>query len=207
MKFLFDLFPVILFFASFKIAENQPQAAADLVSQIFGILGSDALITAKQAPILLATIVVILATVLQIAWVWFRHRKVDTMLWVSLVLVTVFGSATLIFHDETFIKWKPTILYWIFAATLLGSAQFLGRNLIYTMLEKQMQLPTRLWAKLNYAWAVFFTVMGVLNLYVAFNFSTAIWVNFKLFGGMGLMFLFIIGQGLLLAKYMPQENS
>ena len=207
MKFLFDLFPVILFFASFKIAENQPQAAADLVSQIFGILGSDALITDKQAPILLATIVVILATVLQIAWVWFRHRKVDTMLWVSLVLVTVFGSATLIFHDETFIKWKPTILYWIFAATLLGSAQFLGRNLIYTMLEKQMQLPTLLWTRLNYAWAAFFTAMGVLNLYVAFNFSTAIWVNFKLFGGMGLMFLFIIGQGLLLAKYMPQENS
>jgi intracellular septation protein len=207
MKFLFDLFPVILFFASFKIAENQPQAAADLVSQIFGILGSDALITDKQAPILLATIVVILATVLQIAWVWFRHRKVDTMLWVSLVLVTVFGSATLIFHDETFIKWKPTILYWIFAATLLGSAQFLGRNLIYTMLEKQMQLPTLLWTRLNYAWAAFFTAMGILNLYVAFNFSTAIWVNFKLFGGMGLMFLFIIGQGLLLAKYMPQENS
>ncbi|MDO8315573.1 MAG: septation protein A [Rugosibacter sp.] len=207
MKFLFDLFPVILFFASFKIAENQPQAAADLVSQIFGLLGSDALITDKQAPILLSTMVVILATVLQIAWVWFRHRKVDTMLWVSLVLVTVFGSATLIFHDETFIKWKPTILYWIFAATLLGSSQFLGRNLIYTMLEKQMQLPTFLWARLNYAWAAFFTAMGVLNLYVAFNFSTAIWVNFKLFGGMGLMFLFIIGQGLLLAKYMPQENS
>lgn len=207
MKFLFDLFPVILFFASFKIAENQPQAAADLATQIFGILGSDALITAKQAPILLATMVVILATVLQIAWVWFRHRKVDTMLWVSLVLVTVFGAATLIFHDETFIKWKPTILYWIFAATLLGSAQFLGRNLIYTMLEKQMQLPTQLWAKLNYAWAAFFTVMGALNLYIAFNFSTAIWVNFKLFGGMGLMFLFVIAQGLLLAKYIPQENS
>ena len=206
MKFLFDLFPVILFFASFKIAENQPQAAADLVSQIFGLLGSDALITDKQAPILLSTMVVILATVLQIVWVWFRHRKVDTMLWVSLVLVTVFGSATLIFHDEAFIKWKPTILYWIFAATLLAS-QFLGRNLIYTMLEKQMQLPTFLWARLNYAWAAFFTAMGVLNLYVAFNFSTAIWVNFKLFGGMGLMFLFIIGQGLLLAKYMPQENS
>lgn len=207
MKFLFDLFPVILFFASFKIAENQPQVAAGLATQIFGMLGSDALITAKQAPILLATMVVIIATALQIAWVWFRHRKVDTMLWVSLVLVTVLGAATLVFHDENFIKWKPTILYWIFAATLLGSAQLLGRNLIYAMLEKQMQLPTQLWAKLNYAWAAFFTAMGALNLYVAFNFSTAIWVNFKLFGGMGLMLLFVIGQGLLLAKYMPQENS
>ena len=171
------------------------------------MLGSDALITAKQAPILLATMVVIVATALQIAWVWFRHRKVDTMLWVSLVLVTVLGAATLVFHDENFIKWKPTILYWIFAATLLGSAQLLGRNLIYAMLEKQMQLPTQLWTKLNYAWAAFFTAMGALNLYVAFNFSTAIWVNFKLFGGMGLMLLFVIGQGLLLAKYMPQENS
>jgi len=208
MKFLFDLFPVILFFASFKMASNQPQVAADLVGQIFSIFGSDAaLIPAKQAPILLATMVVILATMLQIAWVWFRHRKVDAMLWVSLVLVTVFGSATLIFHDETFIKWKPTILYWIFAATLLGSAQFLGRNLIYAMLEKQMHLPARLWAKLNYPWATFFIAMGALNLYVAFNFSTATWVDFKLFGGMGLMFLFVLGQGLLLSKYMPQENS
>ncbi|HEY8856144.1 MAG TPA: septation protein A [Rugosibacter sp.] len=177
MKFLFDLFPIFLFFIAFKFFD-----------------------------IYVATTVVILGTFLQVAWVWFRHRKVDAMLWLSLGLVTVFGGLTLMLHDETFIKWKPTLLDWLFAITLLVSAQFFNRNLIQTMLEKQMELPAFLWARLNYAWAAFFTVMGALNLYVAFNFSTSIWVNFKLFGGMGLMFLFIVAQGLLLAKYMPQEN-
>ena len=119
MKFFFDLLPVILFFASFKISEGNPQAAASLIGPILGALGLDATISAQQAPILAATLVVILATALQIGWVWFRHGKVDKMLWVSLVLVVFFGSLTLIFHDETFIKWKPTVLYWVFATVLL----------------------------------------------------------------------------------------
>ncbi len=178
MKFLFDLFPIFLFFIAFKFFD-----------------------------IYVATTVVILGTLLQVAWVWFRHRKVDTMLWLSLGLVTIFGGLTLILHDETFIKWKPTLLDWLFAITLLISARFFKRNLIRAMLEKQMELPAFLWARLNYAWVVFFAVMGALNLYVAFHFSTAIWVNFKLFGGMGLLFLFVIAQGLLLAKYIPLENS
>ena len=178
MKILFDLLPIVLFFAAFKLAD-----------------------------IYVATAIAIVATAALIGWTWLKTRKVDPMQWVSLGLIVVFGGATIWLRDETFIKWKPTILYWIFAATLLGSAQFLGRNLIYAMLEKQMHLPARLWAKLNYAWATFFIAMGALNLYVAFNFSTATWVDFKLFGGMGLMFLFVLGQGLLLSKYMPQENS
>jgi intracellular septation protein len=129
------------------------------------------------------------------------------MLWVSLVLVTVFGGMTLVLHDATFIKWKPTLLDWLFTLLLLGSAKFFNRNLIRTMMEKQVQLPDRLWENLNYAWAAFFACMGVLNLYVAFNFSIDTWVNFKLFGGMGLMLLFILAQGVFLAKHMPQENS
>lgn len=178
MKFLFDLFPVILFFVAFKVFD-----------------------------IYIATGVVIVATMAQIGWVWHRHSKVDTMLWVSLGLVVVFGGATLILHDETFIKWKPTILYWLFAVTLFGSAQFFGKNLIRTMLDKQVELPDALWPRLNYAWMSFFAVMGVLNLWVAFNYSTDTWVSFKLFGGMGLMFVFIILQGLLLAKYIPDEKE
>ncbi len=210
MKFLFDLFPVILFFASFKIAEGRPQAAADLVSQILGsvgILGLGAAITAKQAPILLATVVVILATALQIGWVWLRHGKVDKMLWVSLVLVVFFGGLTLIFHDETFIKWKPTVLYWVFASALLFSATVLKKNLIRGMLEVQMQLPEPVWRRLNLAWVGFFTLMGILNLLIAFafNFPTDIWVNFKLFGGMGLMLVFIVAQSIFLAKYIEEK--
>lgn len=178
MKFLFDLFPVILFFVAFKVFD-----------------------------IYIATGVVIAATAVQIGWVWHRHGKVDTMLWVSLGLVVVFGGATLILHDETFIKWKPTILYWLFAVTLFGSARFFGKNLIRTMLDKQVELPDALWPRLNYAWMSFFAVMGVLNLWVAFNYSTDTWVSFKLFGGMGLMFVFIILQGMLLAKYIPDEKE
>jgi intracellular septation protein len=178
MKFLFDLFPVILFFVAFKLFD-----------------------------IYIATGVVIAATAAQIAWVWHRHGRVNTMLWVSLGLVVVFGGATLILHDETFIKWKPTILYWLFAVSLLGSARFFKRNLIRAMLEQQqMELPEPLWGKLNLAWAGFFAVMGCVNLYVAFNFSTATWVNFKLFGFMGLMIVFIVIQGVVLAKYMPEEK-
>ncbi|MCM2308039.1 MAG: septation protein A [Sulfuritalea sp.] len=178
MKFLFDLFPVILFFAAFKVFD-----------------------------IYIATGVVIAATMAQIGWVWHRHGKVDTMLWVSLGLVVVFGGATLILHDETFIKWKPTILYWLFAVTLFGSAQFFGKNLIRAMLEQQVELPAALWSRLNFAWIGFFAVMGVANLWVAFNFSTDIWVSFKLFGGMGLMIVFIILQGVVLARYLPDEKA
>lgn len=177
MKFLFDLFPIILFFAAYKFAG-----------------------------IYVATGVAIAATFAQIAWVHFRHGKVDKMLWVSLGLIVFFGGATLILRDPTFIKWKPTVLYWLFATILLGSALF-GKNLIRGMLEAQVSLPEPLWLRLNLAWVVFFTVMGGLNLYVAFNYSEADWVNFKLFGGMGLMFAFIIAQGLLLAKYIPEEKS
>ncbi|MDD5249007.1 MAG: septation protein A [Rhodocyclaceae bacterium] len=177
MKFLFDLFPVILFFAAFKLAG-----------------------------IYVATGVAIAATFAQIAWVWWRHGKVDAMLWVSLGLIVFFGGATLVLHDETFIKWKPTVLYWLFAATLFVSAKLLGKNLIRRMLEEQVALPDALWGRLNLAWAVFFALMGVANLFIAFHYPTDTWVNFKLFGGMGLMLVFIFGQGLWLAKYVSEEK-
>lgn len=178
MKLFFDFFPIILFFAAYKL---------------FGIFA--------------ATAVAIAATFGQIGWVWFRHRKVDTMLWVSLAIITVFGGATLFLHDETFIKWKPTVLYWLFATVLLASAVFFRKNLIRTMMEKQVNMPDPVWSRLNLSWVAFFAVMGCANLYVAFNFPTDTWVNFKLFGSLGLMLVFVFLQGLLLAKYVEEKES
>jgi len=178
MKFLFDLLPVILFFVAFKLQG-----------------------------IYVATAVAIAASFAQIGWLWLRGRKIDAMLWVSLAIIVVFGSATLLLHDETFIKWKPTVLYWMFALVLSGSALLFRKNLIRTMLGEQIQLPEPAWNKLNFSWVGFFACMGFLNLYVAFNYPTDTWVNFKLFGGMGLMLVFVIGQGLFLAKYVEPDAS
>ncbi|MDQ5879085.1 MAG: intracellular septation protein [Pseudomonadota bacterium] len=177
MKFLFDLFPVILFFIAFKVAG-----------------------------IFVATAVAIVATFAQIGWVWYRHRKVDTMLWVSLVIVTVFGGATLLLQDETFIKWKPTVLYWLFAGILGGGALFMKKNLMKSLLSEQMQLPDVAWNRMNLSWIGFFVFMGIANLAVAYNFSTDDWVTFKLFGGMGLMLIFVLVQGLLLSKYIEEKQ-
>ena len=149
----------------------------------------------------------IIATFAQIAIVWAKHRKVDTMLWVSLVIIVVFGGATLFFHNPTFIKWKPTALYWMFGGVLLGSTVLLKRNLIRKMLEAQIVLPDAIWGRLNLAWALFFISMGVLNIYVAYSFSEEAWVNFKLFGGMGLMLAFVLGQGFYLSRYLEEEKN
>ncbi|MDI3513954.1 MAG: septation protein A [Gammaproteobacteria bacterium] len=202
MKFLFDLLPVILFFAAYKIGGANPEGAHALASSWLG----DG-IAVSQAPILIATFVAILATMLQIALVWAKHRKVDTMLWVSLAIIVVFGGATLFFHNPTFIKWKPTALYWMFGVVLLGSAWLLQRNLIRKMLEAQIKLPEPIWSRLNLAWAGFFIAMGLLNLYVAYNFSEETWVNFKMFGGMGLMLAFVLAQGFYLSRHMEEENN
>lgn len=201
MKFLFDLFPVILFFVAYQITGLQKEEAALFAS---AWLGSG--IAASQAPILIATAVAIVATFAQIGWLLMRGRKVDTMLWMSLVLIVVFGGATLVFHDATFIKWKPTILYWLFSASLLLSAVAFNKNLIRTLMEAQIRLPDEIWSRLNAAWIGFFTLMGFLNLYVAFEFPEATWVKFKLFGGMGLMLLFVIAQSMVLGKYIEEDK-
>ncbi len=202
MKLLFDLFPVILFFGAFKYSEKHPETAADLLTSLLG----SAAVDLKQAPILLATVVVIVATVAQIVWVRIRHGKVDKMLWISLGLVVVFGGLTLFFQNEAFIKWKPTLLYWVFAGSMAFSSLVLIKNAIRTMLGEQMTLPEPVWARVNLAWIAFFAAMGVLNLIIAFNFPTDTWVNFKLFGGMGLMLLFVLAQGMLLSKYIEEDK-
>jgi intracellular septation protein len=177
MKFLFDLLPVILFFVAFKVAD-----------------------------IYVATGVAIATTLVQVAWLKLRGKRVEPMLWASLAIIGVFGGATLVLQDETFIKWKPTVLYWLFGAVLAGAA-LMRRNLIRVMLSEQVQLPQAVWARLNLSWIGFFVFMGAINLYVAYNYSTDNWVNFKLFGGMGLMLLFVVAQALVLAKYMDEKNE
>lgn len=201
MKFLFDLFPVILFFSMFKWGEGHPDAALSLAAQTLPGLPSP-----DQAPIMLATAVAILATFAQIGYLLARGKKVDTMLWVSLAIITLFGGATIYFHNETFIKWKPTVLYWFFSAALLISQVALGRNLVRLMMGQQLTLPDAVWQRLGMAWALFFAAMGLLNLYVAYHFSTAAWVNFKLFGFSGLMFAFVIAQSLALSKYLKDSQ-
>lgn len=199
MKLLFDLFPVILFFVAYQFGASNPDQASAILSGIGVSLGS-----AVKPGVFLATVVAILATVAQIGWSWLRHRKVDGMLWVSFALITVFGGATLLLQDENFIKWKPTVLYWLFALALgLGPVLF-ERNFIRMMMEKQIALPDPVWARLNLGWAGFFTVMGGVNLVVAFNYSTDTWVNFKMFGTLGLMLLFILLQGVYLSRHIQE---
>jgi intracellular septation protein len=178
MKFLFDLFPVILFFVAFKLTD-----------------------------IYVATAVAIGATFLQIGLLALLKKKIDTMLWVSLAIIVLFGGATLVLRDETFIKWKPTVLYWMFGAVLAGAELLFRKNLIRAMLDKQVQLPGPVWTRLNRSWIGFFAVMGVVNLVVAFNFTTDQWVNFKLFGATGLMLLFVIGQAMYLARHVEEEKT
>jgi intracellular septation protein len=200
MKFLFDLFPIILFFVAFKLAGANHDLAASLAASV------GYAVDPKQLPVMFATAVAIVATFGQIGWVHYRHGKADKMLWISLGIIVVFGGATLLLHDETFIKWKPTVLYWLFAVTLITSALF-KKNLIKAMMSKQMTLPEPLWGRLNLSWAVFFIFMGFLNWYVAFNYPIETWVNFKLFGAMGLMLAFVVAQSLLLAKYIHEEET
>jgi intracellular septation protein len=177
MKFLFDFLPVILFFVAFKLAG-----------------------------IYVATGVAIATSFAQVAWLKVRKKKIEPMVWASLAIIAVFGGATLLLQDETFIKWKPTVLYWLFGAVLAGGAA-LGRNLIRLVLSEQVQLPDPVWTRLNWSWVGFFLLMGALNLYVAYNYSTDNWVNFKLFGGMGLMLLFVTAQALVLARFIEDKDE
>jgi len=207
MKLLADFLPIILFFAAFKFAGSDKDAAAAFASEHFGFLVSGGSVGPGEAPVLLATVVVIVATLAQVLVLKLRGRKVDTMLWVSLVLVVVLGGLTIWFHSETFIKWKPTLLYWVMAGAFLLGPLLFGKNLLRLLLGEQLQLPDAVWQRLNWAWVAFFGVMGALNLWVAYTFSTDTWVNFKLFGGIGLMLVFTVAQGLYLSRYLPDEPA
>lgn len=179
MKFIFDLFPVILFVAAYVWTDS----------------------------IYVATAVIIPASIAQVAYVWVRHRRVDRMLLVSMVLVLILGGLTLFLKDERFIKWKPTALYWLFAAVLALSPYVAKKNIVRLMMERGFTAPGRVWNFLNVAWILFFVFMGVLNLYIAQNFSLAFWVQFKLWGLTGIMFAFIAAQVAVLYKYIDEPEG
>ena len=208
MKFLFDLIPLILFFGVFKWGEGHQQAAHGLVSQYLGGLMAGGAVALDQGPVILAVVAGIVATIFQIGYLLLRKRKVDGLLWVSAIVITVMGGATVYLHDETFIKWKPTILYWAFAAILLFYQVFMGKNLMRTVLGEAFKLPEPVWPRVCFAWIWFLFALGALNLLVAFVIfkgNTSAWVNFKVFGATGIFFAFTVGQALFLSKYMQEE--
>lgn len=207
MKLLFDFLPIILFFVAFKVADANKEAAAALATSHLGFLVSGGIVGPGEAPVLLATMVVIVATLAQVAFLAWRGKKIDLMLWISLGLVVVMGGLTIWLHSEAFIKWKPTLLYWVMGGAFALAPLLFGKNLLKLLLGEQLQLPAPVWQRLNVAWVLFFASMGALNLWVAFTFSTDAWVNFKLFGSLGLMLVFTIAQGLYLARHLPDEPA
>jgi intracellular septation protein len=178
MKLLFDLLPVVLFFLAFKIKG-----------------------------VFVATAVAIAASVLQIGWMLVRRKKVEPMMWASLGIIAVFGGATLILHNETYIKWKPTILYWLLSGVLLCGRFFFKKNGMKSVLGKQMTLPDKTWDIVNLSWGIFFALLGGVNLTVAYLFSTDTWVNFKLFGIMGFILVFAVVQSWIIERKMNKEKT
>jgi intracellular septation protein len=178
MKLLASFFPIILFFVAYK-----------------------------THGIYVATGVAMAASLLQTGWHWFRHRQLDKMHLVTLGMLLVFGGMTLLFQDPTFIKWKPTVVNWVFALAFLLSPLVGGKPLTQRMMGHAVEVPAQIWKRLNNAWGIFFMAVGGLNLYVAYRFDEATWVNFKLFGLLGLTFAFIIAQSLYMARHIKDEEA
>jgi intracellular septation protein len=178
MKLFFDFFPVLLFFISFKL---------------YGIY--------------VATGIAIVASFLQVALFWLIHRRFDKMHVITLLLILVLGGATLIFRNPVFIKWKPTGIYWVTALVFLVSRYVSHKPLIEKMMENNIQLNKTVWRRLNMAWVFFFIMMGFFNIYIAYNYDTNTWVNFKFFGGLGLTMVFVLIQSFYLARHIGQDNS
>jgi intracellular septation protein len=177
MKLLIDFFPILLFFVAFKFAG-----------------------------IYVATGVAIVATIAQIAWLRHSTGKIEPMQWVSLGVIVLFGGATIVAQNETFIKWKPTVLYWLMGATLMAGRLVFRKDFLKSVMGSQLELPANAWRVANWSWIVFFALMGVVNLWVAFNYDTDTWVNFKLFGGLGLMAVFVMGQAVYLGRYLKADE-
>lgn len=205
MKLLLDFLPIILFFGTFKYAEGRKDWAAQFASDHLGFMVSGGVVGPNEAPVLLATVVVMAATLAQVLITLARGRKVDKMLWVSLVLVTVFGGATIWFHSEVFIKWKFSVFYWLMGTAFWLSQLLFRKNLLQAMIGQELELPAGVWQRLNFAWIAFFAFMGLLNLYVAYSFSTDTWVSFKLYGVIGLTIAFMIAQGFYISRHLKPE--
>jgi intracellular septation protein len=192
MKLLLDFFPIALFFIAYKYGGG----IYEWGGQEYDVKG-----------IYVATAVMIVATLVQTALTWFMHRKIEKMHVITLALVVILGGATLWLQDPEFIMWKPTVVNWLFAAGFIGAAAFTGKTLLERMMGEHINLEKAIWNRLNIAWILFFILSGVLNLYVAFSFSEETWVNFKLFGLLGLTFVFIIAQSIYLSKHIEHTHE
>jgi len=186
MKLFFDFLPIVLFFLAYKFGGG-----------VYHWNGQEYVVQGIYA----ATAVMIVATILQTSYSWLRHGKVEKSHLITLVLVLVLGGATLWLQNPNFIKWKPTAVNWLFALAFAGAHLFTDKSLLERMMAEHIQLPAAIWFRLNIAWILFFIMSGLANLYVAFNFDEATWVNFKLFGLLGLTIIFIIAQSIYLAKH------
>jgi intracellular septation protein len=178
MKQLFEFIPVVLFFITFKFYD-----------------------------IYTATAVIIGATIIQVCVSWIIYKKVETMQWITLGLIVVMGGATLYLQDEQFIKWKLTIIEWLFGLAFLGSQFFAKKTFVERMMGASIELPDPIWKRLNLLWAIFFISVGFINIYVMQNFNTDDWVTFKTFGVPGLMIIFIIVQMLFIYKHIPDTDT
>lgn len=207
MKFLFDLFPVIFFYGTFKYAQAHRDWAAQLATNSLGFMVSGGVVGPQEAPTVLATVVVIAAIAFQVLWLKSRGKAVPKLLFAALALAIVFGGLTIWFHSPTFIKWKFSIFYWLLSCSLLAGQLLWKRNLLKSMLGGELELPVKIWSRLNLAWIVFFLGMGILNIYVAYNFSEDAWFNFKMFVSTGLMFAFMLAQGMFIWRYLPHESK
>ena len=213
MKQLFDFFPILLFFIVYKFYLDLPEG---LITTVNDILPFMALTPGESSDaIFLATLIAILATILLVAYSFIVNKKVEKMPLITLVLLLVFGGATLLFKNPLFIQWKPTAINWLFALTFLGS-QFIGdKPLVQRMMSQALEInDSSVWAKLNLTWVGFFIVSGIANLLVApqidplnFRFSEDTWVDFKLFGLMGMTIVFVLTQAFYLARYIPSEKE
>lgn len=207
MKLFLDFLPLILFFGTFQYADKHKEWAAAVATSALGFMVSGGVVGLDEAPILLGTIVMSVITLVQVAVLKVLRQKVHLMLWITFVLVLVLGGATVYFHNPIIIKWKPSIAYWALGMSFWVSRMFFHKNLLQEMLGSEMELPAIIWQRLNFAWIAFLGLMGLLNLYVAYTFSTSAWASFKVFGATGLMLAFSIGQVIYLSRYMKSEDG
>ena len=178
MHAIFEYLPLIIFFIFFKFGD------------LYWATGS-----------------LIVTSALQILYFVIKKQPIPKRNWIFFGLIAVFGGLTIFFHDDAFIKWKVTIINSFFGIALIVSNKFFNKNLIKEMLGEGLTLPDNIWDKLNLSWAAFFFFCGALNIYIAYNFDLETWVNFKVFGLMGLTFVFAIGSIFSLYKYLPQEED
>ncbi|HEY0856050.1 MAG TPA: septation protein A [Albitalea sp.] len=207
MKLFLDFLPLILFFGTFQYADKNKEWAAAVATTYLGFMVSGGVVGQEEAPILIGTVVMSVVTLVQVALLKLTGRPVHLMLWITLALVIVLGGATVYFHNPVIIKWKPSIAYWALGLAFWASRVVFRRDLLQEMLGAEMQLPAQVWQRLNFAWIAFLGLMGLLNLYVAYSFSTATWASFKVFGATGLMIAFSIGQVLYLSRYLKPEGE